>query len=184
MGREALGFGESGERAEDDRAGRARSGDRVDEDDVPAVGPGDGVDEVLGDILGVEQGDLRPGQGRPRGADDPRTDPVIAAERIADADEARRLPQPLGKGGAGAEGVETGVPRRGTLRAWGNGVLPDAFERDIYNNARGVYRDVPRRSLWDLSVRSREKMAARPGARDELPGRPPIPLNTPHILRV
>jgi hypothetical protein len=62
--------------------------------------------EVLGDVLGVDDPDVRAGKARPDGPRDPWAEPVVAAEDMADADEASRLPEESGQPGRGAPGLE------------------------------------------------------------------------------
>ena len=97
VGRGALDFAEVGQWSEDDGPRRSLGGNGIDENDVPAVGPGDDRNEVLGDVLGVDDPDRRAGKARPDGSGDPWAESVIAAEDMADADEAGRLPEDPGQ---------------------------------------------------------------------------------------
>ena len=60
VGRKALRLGEIGQAAEDDGPGRSVRGRGVDEDDVPGVAAGDRRNVILGDVLGVDQGEAGP----------------------------------------------------------------------------------------------------------------------------
>jgi hypothetical protein len=108
MGRIAFVFGEAGQGTEDDGTGRPFGGHGVDEDDVAAIVAGDDVDEVFGDVLSVDHTEVRPGDGPPYGSDDPGTDPVVTAQRIADPDETGRLRQEIGEGGRAGDRVDAG----------------------------------------------------------------------------
>lgn len=107
MGGIALDFGEVGQGTENDGTRRPFGGHGVDEDDVTAVVAGDDVDEIFGDVLSVDQTKARSRDGGPDGSDDPGTDPVIMAQRVADPDETGRFPEELGEGGPAGDGIET-----------------------------------------------------------------------------
>ena len=110
MGGEARRFLEIGQRPEDEGSGRAICRDGVDEDDVPTVIARHHRREVLWDVLGVEDADVRPGGRLPDGSGDPRTNAVVAAEEVPDKDQTRRLPQEIREPGCGG-GIENGVLR-------------------------------------------------------------------------
>jgi len=107
MGRIAFDFGEVGQGTEDDGTGRPFGGHGIDEDDVAAIVAGDDVDEIFGDVLSVDHAEACSRDGGPDGPDDPRTDPVIMAQRVADPDETGRFPEELGEGGPAGDSIET-----------------------------------------------------------------------------
>jgi len=125
VGGKARRFLEIGQGPVDKSPGPAVRRDGVDEDHVQAVIARHDGSEVLGNVLGVEDADARPGDRPPDGAGDPGPDPVIVAERVADADEAGWLPQEIDEPG---------------LRAR----IDQEFLRGLYTiNGRRLYRESP-----------------------------------------
>jgi hypothetical protein len=99
------------------------------------------VDEIFGDVLSVDHAEVRPGDGPPNSSDDPGTDPVVMAQRVADPDETGRLPEELGEGGPGGESLGAAPVGRMPNLLVRNAVLRDPVERSFYNTIDGRSRE-------------------------------------------
>lgn len=167
MGGEALRFLEIGQRPEDEGPGRAVRRDGIDEDHIPAAVTGDDGHKIFGDVLGVKDPNVRPSRRLPDGAGEPGSDPVVAAQGIADKDEARGLLQEIDKPGGGG-GIE-------------NRVLPA-----LYTPSPGrLYRERPGLATGPAAETGEGGGPARGPGRVPRGG-PPVPRTPPYItpLRV